>query len=259
MRWFIVAFVFLNFESVFGQDQAISIKAAGVTLIWEKIDEDAFDHVSILHSQKPVAVTLYLKSEAKKIVSIDRKGSKLSSLTDDQGTKMKGRIGHFPDIAKNGSGAFVDVEGETYISSKAQRLILKGTIHVALASKTNAKRSKVVPARKGSKLILADDLVFEVENAGKDDFREGRFGITLKIDRDIPMVAKVRFFDGDGKQIDAKSEGSGRMGFGRRVTVTRDFSLERSAKEISIEVDLWADLKEVDVSFDLTIGVGGGK
>jgi len=259
MRGFVFPLVFLIFESAFGQEEAISIRPAGVTLIWEKVDQDAFEHVSILHSQKPVAVALYLTSGAKKIVSIDRDASKLSSLTDDQGTKMKGRIGYFPDIAKNGSGAFVSVEGETHISSKAQSLILKGRIHVALASKTNAKRSKVVPARKGSKLVLAEDLVFEIENAGKDDFREGRFGITLKIDRDIPMVAKVRFFDGEGKQIDANSSGSGRMGFGRRVTVTRDFSLERSIKEISIEVDLWADLQEVEVPFDLKVGVGGGQ
>ena len=107
MRGFVFPLVFLIFESAFGQEEAISIRPAGVTLIWEKVDQDAFEHVSILHSQKPVAVALYLTSGAKKIVSIDRDASKLSSLTDDQGTKMKGRIGYFPDIAKNGSGAFV--------------------------------------------------------------------------------------------------------------------------------------------------------
>ncbi|MFP6864396.1 MAG: hypothetical protein VCA35_00535, partial [Roseibacillus sp.] len=74
----------------------MTVRPAGVTLIWEQGDKDAFEHLMVLNSQHPVSVALYVTSSEKKIVSVDSSKSKLTTLSDDQGTKLKGEMGHFP-------------------------------------------------------------------------------------------------------------------------------------------------------------------
>jgi hypothetical protein len=249
----------LVFGGARGQEAKVTVRPAGVTLIWEQGDKDAFDHQAVLNSQKPVALALYVEAENKKIVSFDADKSKLTSITDDQGTKIKGSVAHFPRIAKDGSAAFIEVRGEDPVSPQAETLFVKGVLKLAVASKTEAKRSKVVEAKKGSKVELAENLVFEISEAGKPGWGDDPFALTLKIKRDIPEVAKVRFFDGEGKQIEASRSGSSRGGFFNKVTVTRDYNLKRKVDKISVEVDLWTDLEEIMVPFDVKVGVGGAK
>ena len=259
MRAFVFSLAFLGSSVAWGQDGQVSVRPAGVTLVWERGDKEAFEHMMVLNAQSPVTVALYVSSKGKKIVSFDRDKSKVTSLTDDQATKMKGEIGHFPRIAKDGSAAFIELRGDVPISSKAGSLLAKGELKVAVASKTSAKRSKVVPAAKGSKLELAEDLVFEISEAGKPSWGDDPFSVSLKIKRDIPEVAKVRFFDAEGQEIEASSAGSSRSGFLGRVTLTRDYNLKRKVDKLSVEMDLWTDLAELTVPFDVKLGVGGAK
>jgi hypothetical protein len=230
-----------------------------VTLLWEQGDEEAFEHLSVLNQQSPVAMALYVTAKEKKIVSFDSDKCKLTLLTDDQGTKIAGQMGYFPRIAKDGSAAFLELMGENAVSPKAQAVIAKGNLTVALASKTDAKRSEVVDVKKGAKLELAENLVFEITKAGKPDWGDDPFSVTLEIKRDIEEVANFRFFDGEGKQIEASQAGSSRGGFLGRVSVSLDFNLKAKAEKLSLELDLWTDLEEVLVPFDLKVGVGGAK
>ena len=257
MKGLVFFLALLVFGGARGQDSKVTVRPAGVTLIWEQGDKDAFEHWTVLNSQDPVSVALYVTSSGKKIVSVDSSKSKLTTLSDDQGTKLKGEMGHFPRLAKDGSAAFLELHGEDPVSPKAQFVIAKGELKIAMASKTNAVRSKVVAARKGSKLELAEKFVFEITKAGKPDWGDDPFAVTLSIKRDIPEVASVRFFDADGKQIESSTGGSSRSGFLGRVKVTREFKLKRKADKISVEIDLWEDLENVVVPFDVKIGVGG--
>ena len=243
----------------FAEGEKVTIRPAGVTLLWEQGDEKSFEHLSVLNSQEPVALALYLSGNEKKIVLIDRDKSKLATFTDDQGTEIEGKIGHFPRIAKDGSAAFVEVRGEKAVSPKAEALLAKGQFKVAVASKTEVKRSKVVSAKKGSKVELAEDLVFEITKTGKPDWGDDPFALTLKIQRDISEVAMFRFYDEEGKQIESRGTGSGRGGFLGKVTVTRDFNLKRKAAKLILEVDRWTDLEKIAVPFDVKVGIGGGR
>jgi hypothetical protein len=119
------------------------------------------------------------------------------------------------------------------------------------------KRSKVVDAKKGSKIDLVENLVFEVSEAGKPDWGDDPLSVTLSIKRDIPEVAAFRFYDGEGKQIESSDSGSSRGGFLGNISVSKTFSLKQKADKISVEVDLWTDLEEVAVPFDVKVGVGG--
>ena len=61
----------LVFGGARGQESKVTVRPAGVTLIWEQGDKVAFDHQAVLNSQKPVALALYVEAENKKIVSFD--------------------------------------------------------------------------------------------------------------------------------------------------------------------------------------------
>jgi hypothetical protein len=39
--------------------------------------------------------------------------------------------------------------------------------------------------------------------------------------------------------------------------VTRDFNLKRKVDEIVVEVDVWTDLEELTVPFEVKAGIGG--
>lgn len=252
----VFSLAFLSWGVAFGQ---VSVVPAGVTLIWQAADKDAFEHHFVLNSQKPVAIAFYAESKGKKIVSFDRNKSKVSSLTDDQGTKIKAEVAYFAKIAKDGSAAFLEVNGETPVSSKASSLLVKASLQFDLASKTETSKSKVIAVKKGAKIELAEDLVFEIDEFGKPDFGEEPFSVELKIKRDIPDVAEVRFYDEAGNEIESESQGSSRMAFGKRVTVSRNYSLKKKVANLRMEVDRWADLERVTVPVDATIGIGGGK
>ena len=249
----------LGWSGAWGEERKVSVRAAGVTVIWEQGNKEAFEHMMVLNSQHPVALALYITAKGKKIVAIDSDKSKLTSLGDDQETNIKGRLGHFPRLAKDGSAAFVEIQGENGVSTKAEALVAKGSLAISTASKTDSKRSKVVKAKKGSKLEFGEGLNFEIAQAGKPDFGDDPFAVTLKIKRDIPEVAKFRFFDADGKEIEAHQTGSSRGGGLGNVSVTRDFNLKRKADQIRVEIDRWTDLGKVVVPFDVKVGIGGGK
>lgn len=260
MRRLVFLLVLLGMSPAFGQEKMI-VRAAGVSLVWEdeKEMEKAFDHSPILHAHKPVTLAMIIISgDKKKIVSINRDKSKLENFGDNVGTKMKAGLEHFPKIAKDGSAAVIDISGDKPLARGAELIVAKGTIQLSVASKTNAKRSKLVAVRKGSKVDLGKNFAFEISDAGKPDWGEDPLSITLKISRDIPEVAKVRFFDEEGEQIEASQAGSSRGGFFGKVTVTRDYNLKRKVGKVFVEMDIWTDLEEKTVPFDLKVGVGGG-
>lgn len=259
MRRLVFFLALLGVVPVVGQEK-VTVRAAGVSLVWEdeKKIEAAFEHNPILHAHKPVTLAVMIIAGDKKIVSINRDKSKLDLFGDDSGTKMKARLEHFPKIAKDGSAAIVDISGDKPLARGAEAIVAKGAVQLAVASKTDAKRSKLVEVKKGSKVNLGEKFVFEISDAGKPDWGEDPLSITLKINRDIPEVAKVRFFDEKGEQIEADQAGSSRGGFFRKVTVTRDFNLKRKVGKVFVEMDIWTDLEEKSVPFDLKVGVGGG-
>lgn len=240
-------------------EEVVQVRPAGVALLWSQDEEKAFDHLAILNQPHPVGLALSLRSAGKKIVSVDEEGSKVLTFADDRGTDLKGEFGYFPQIAEDGSVAILDLHGTRSVSPEAGALIAKGQLKVGLASRTNALRAGPVEVGKGAVLKFADDLQFEITRAGKPEWGDAPFSVSLTIKRDVPEVAAVRFFDGTGKQIEAERAGSSRSGFLGRVSLTWDFTLQARVEQLAAEVDVWSDLEEKVAPFDLRVGIGGAK
>lgn len=233
-----------------------SIRPLGLQLVWEKSAEQ-FDGFATFNTQKATTLALLLDGGGKSLIEVDQDNSEVETFKDDQGKDLKGEVGSFPKVSKDGKLARVSVEGEEAVTPGAKTVTAKGVVKARTASKRETKKSKLVEVKNGEKAVLGDKLQFKIVKSGKPDWGDEPFMIELEVKRDIPEVAELRFYDEAGKLIKSKQSGSSRMGFMKMVTVSRDYSLARKVDKIVVEADLWTDMEIVEVPFEITVGVGG--
>lgn len=262
-------FVLLSCGTVGAEAPNMTVKAAGVTLDgvksdWtSKQDKEILGNLTIVGDRAPVVLSLMIKGSDKTILDYDGEASEISSLIDDRKTNLRGKMDLVPRIAEDGSAALAFLEGKKSVSPRAEALMAKGNLKFTVASKRAATRSKVVEAKSGSVLTIDNRTAFTVMGVEivkpEQGFDVGPFKVTLRIGREIPEVAQIRFYDGKGELIESKRRLKREWGSTGKMTVSLDYSLARQAEKISIEVDRWTDMEEVTVPFDVKVGIGGKK
>jgi len=237
---------------------APSVKPVGVSVVWEERKDD-FDGFSTMNQQHPVKVAVLIDMDGLGIIDLDDAASKITKLTDDAGKDLDGEIWTFPSISKDGKLMRLEINGKKAPTSGSKSLSAKGALVVMTGSKTEVKRSELVPAEKGATVKVSEKLSFEISKAGKPQWGDDPFMVELEVKRDIPEVAEVLFYDDQGELIESDEGGASRMGFFKKVTVQKSYNLKRKVKSFRVEVKVWTDMKEVEVPFDLTFGIGGAK
>lgn len=209
-------------------------------------------------------IALLVTSKDKAIVNVDKDGSKVTALADEEGTdftKAKGRFGRggakfgFPNFSDDQKAMMVDVESAGIPAKGSKELNLKGELAIAVASKSEMKKSKVVELKKGAKVVVGDH-TFEVEKTGKPDWGEDPLSISFKSSVSHKDFKEVVFHDAEGNVIESSRSSSGSMGmFGKR-TYTVTFNLKKKVDKIILGLDEWSDLEVIKVPLDLKIGTG---
>jgi hypothetical protein len=235
-----------------------SVRPSALQVVWED-DKEAFDGFGVLNTMNPVELALLLDAGGRKLIEVDDRGSKVTDFKDDKGTDLDGEFGPFPKVSEDKSMARFSVRGGKPPVAGAGAVSAKGVVKIRTGSKVETKTSKVVEAKKGATVAVSDTLEFEVTKTGKPDWGDEPFMVEFEIKRDIPEVAAVRFYDADGKEVESSSGGGGRMSFLNRVTVSKEYKLARKLDAFRVETDLWTDMEETEVPFDVTVAVGGAK
>lgn len=252
----------LIFVSVMGLGVLVaadpSVRPIALLVAWED-DKENFGGFGVLNTQNPVELKLLLDAEGKQLISLDARGSKVTAFQDGKGNDLKGEVGPFPKVSEDKLLARFSVRGEKPPAAGAETISAKGVVKARFGSKVATKTSKVVEAKEGETVSLTKELEFEIKKTGKPQWGDEPFMVELEIKRDIPEVAAVRFYDADGKEVETKSGGGGRMSFMKRVTVSKEYKLARKLDKFRVEMDLWTDMEEMEVPFDVTVTVGGGK
>lgn len=185
------------------------------------------------------------------IVDIDDHASKLDVFSDDKGQSLleEGRVGPFPKIAEDGSAALLEIEVRARPSAGATSLSAQGSVAMTLAGGSKPFRAANVK--------LAADQTFKIGTTtltiseAKPEEESTRF--TVKLPRSLlTTIRAIRFFDAKNAPIEAERHGSGY--FNEKA----ELELEAKTKDkiVSIEFELWQNLKTIKAPFAVQAGLG---
>ena len=243
-----------------------TIKASGLRIIHGVAGDDDNKLVPFNTFNKGTGLALLVGSPSS-IIMVDTDASKIDSFTDDKGTdlltKVKGSFqqpgfGSFPEISEDGKMALVEIAGDGVPVAGANAIKAEGTLVVQTASEKEAVKSEPFELKKGSKLKVGD-IDLKVTGSRKPSFGDNALEVNFETSNKlVTMLAGVKFLDAAGKELESEGAGSSRMGFGKKFTYGRSFSLKKAVKgEVILEFEVWTDLAETKIPFSITAGVGG--
>ncbi|MHC4251964.1 MAG: hypothetical protein ACYS9X_22830 [Planctomycetota bacterium] len=255
---------------------AAKVEARGVQIVGETYGEGR-DILQPFNSGKGTTVALLVTLPSGGIVEFDRAASKLAGMADDAGTdllKKKGArksgrggmvfggmgfeesgFGMMPELSKDGKACLVEAKGPGVPRKGAGGVRVSGTMVLKVSGMKKTARQSGLALRKGAK-VTAGPVPFTVSEVGKPKWGTEPLQVTLHADRDISAVAKVRFLDAGGKEIETSDGGTSRMGGMGKVSVEKAFRLARKVDSATIEITYWADMKTLEVPFDLKVSMG---
>ena len=242
-----------------GQKTAVKLDPAAVRIIRKTYGEN-FSGLSPLNAKKGTSIALMLQSPKGGLIGISDK-SALTSFTDDKGTNLLGKgfnqgIGGFPKVSEDGKAGMVEINGSGLPTRGAKEVRAKGTLKISLASTKKKLKSKPFAVKKGSKVTVGG-IKFVLKKAGKPSFGDKPLPIQLEAKQDLSVIAAYHFEDSKGNKLKTSDAGSSRMDFGNSVTVTKGFNFEKKVENCVLVIEAWTDKKDVEVPFDVRIGIGG--
>ena len=199
------------------------------------------------------------------IIKLDDHKSKLSKFSDDKGADLlaakppkesffNSPIGSFPKITKDQKACLVELQAMACPSAGSKSLDIEATLSLAVGDEQEVVKHEKVQAKKDA-TFKAGGIDFKITDAGKNTFGDDPMKISLE-SKDGLKVAKIRFLDGAGKEIDSHQGSSGSMSFGGMTSYSWDYTLKQMAASVTIEVTLWKKVSVVDVPVNLTVSLG---
>lgn len=244
--------------AVFAQDHIVSL--AGVRVVAQEYGT-GFDRLRPFNSDKGSSVALLVKAPEGGLISFEKDKSKIEVFADDKGKKLIKKIGFkegfdsFPKISKDGKAFMVGLTGQYVPTPGATHIHAKGELALYTAKTKETVSSPVDKVAKGT-VFKVGDYEFTLSDLGKPSWGKMPFKITLKTNKDITKIAKFVFKDKAGKVIESKSQGGSTFSGMGMMNVTRNFNLGKKVAELSIELEVYTDLKLVKVPFDVKAKLG---
>jgi hypothetical protein len=202
------------------------------------------------------------------IIKLDEKKCKISRFADEKGTDLLGKkggakddasmdsgpIGPFPKVSKDLKACLVSVEVKAAPAAGAKTLLLEGGLALVVGKGQEVAKQEKVELKKGAALKVGS-IGLQIEAAGKPDFGDAAMQVTLS-SKDGAKVARLRFLDSGGKEIESKPGGSNSMSSGGETTYSWSYDFTQELKVITVEATLWKQVVTVDVPVKLSLSVG---
>lgn len=257
------------------------ISVAGVQVIREISGERGNVPQPFNAGQSGTGLALLIEVEDGKIIEFDMDASELNGFIDSTKTNLlsdgPGKFGRsdgfdlFPRISQDGKMAVISVFGSQLPASGATKIGAKGTIVTKIGKATEDFKSEPIELVKDIEFSVGDvDLkIKETDKSRKGggfsfgpakankEKPEGLFVSFQSNSEAMGNVSAIRFLDEDGNELKAPSGGSGKFGFGKQNTYTRDFNFEeKPAGKVVVVLSVWSDLQTVKIPFAVTTGLG---
>jgi hypothetical protein len=185
------------------------------------------------------------------IVDIDDHASKLDAFNDDKGQSLmeEGRVGPFPHITEDGTAALIEVEVRARPSAGASSVSVQGSVAMTLAGGSKPTRAANVKLDANATFKMGATTLTISDPKVEDDATQ----FTVNLPRSLlTTVRDIRFFDTKNQPIEGHRRGSGY--FNEKA----ELELEAKTKDkvITIEFELWQNLKVAKFPFNVTAGLG---
>jgi len=217
----------------------ITVKPAGMKVVWNSLG-DEFKGFQTYSSKEGVYLSFGVTTSEKNIIAFD---AKKSDITVKAGGKdLDGSFEPWERISEDGKTMRVELVSKKLPTDSVNKFQLTGSINVILASKFETKSTEVKVLKKGDKFSLGDNFELEIE---------------LKWDRDIPELAKIKFYDEAGKEVEFRKGASSRFGSLGKVVISRSYRFKKKPGKLKVEMDLWSDLESVSVPMNMNVGLAG--
>jgi len=234
--------------------QTPKISVAGIRIIGGGLGANGSELHAFGEQHPGTAVGLAIEApEGNGIIDIDDHGSRLDALTDNKGRSLleEGRFGPFPKISEDKSAAMVDVEARGRPSAGASSITLKGNVALTMASGSKPTRIANVRLEQGRTMKVGDTTITVKTVKAGDDSTELTFALPRSF---MNSIHAVRFFDSKGAAIESSRSGSGYMNEAAEV----QYDVKSKAKTVAVEFDVWQNIRQVKVPFNLTAGLAIG-
>ena len=226
-----------------------------------------------LNLERGTRVSVMVVSPGPGIVELDREASRVERLVDGAGADlleaddadedaaaeaegwfgpMFSPIGAFPQVATDGSAMVVELRGRSIPGPEAAGVELEAVLSLRVADEVETHRVEAVDLA-GQELEVAGETI----RVGAGDGLWGQ-GTSVKLTMSSATsdrIAAVRFVGAAGEAMAAQAVGTMQM----MDEAEREFMLEQETDEATVEVDLYTELRAVQVPVRLEVGLGLGE
>jgi hypothetical protein len=188
------------------------------------------------------------------IVDIDSRASRVEAFVDDKGQSLlqEGRFGPFPKLSDDRSAALVEVEVHGRPSSGASAVTLQGSVGMTMASGSKPTRLSNVKLE-ASRTMKVGAATVTVKSVTPGDESMGiSFGLSRQV---LNTINTIRFYNAKGDEIESRRTGSGYMNDAAEV----EFRVNGKDVPAAIEFDIWQNMRQVKVPFNVTAGLSFGE
>ena len=201
-----------------------------------------------------LSLELIVKAQKdKQIVEVDDSKCSLTVLADDRGHNLLDNVewGRFPKVSKDGQLALVEVTSKSRPSKNASRLRVKGTICLRVAGSNRKEKIENLKLQVGAKANVNESTIQVMKVQKETD------GLTLVLQMKrtfMDNLKDIRFYNAKGKSVDIWGRGS--FIFGNASQMHYNLDMKSIPTALMVEMDLWQELENLDISFDIESGLG---
>lgn len=230
-----------------------SVQIAGLRIVGPGYGRNASE-LRAFHQQSGITLVLVVKApENKRIVEVDDNKCAMLEFTDDQDQNLLDGVdwGGFPKMSEDGGLAMIEVSSKVKPSQNASRIHAKGSVFMRVASALRSEEIESLKLAAGTKANIGQE-VMEVMKVETDD--DGTT-LVVQIKRKVrDDMKEIRFYTMDGNGIEIWSTGS--FTFGNASQVEYSLDIKPAPEAIRVEIDMWTELENITLPFELDGGVG---
>lgn len=230
------------------------ISVAGIRVIGSGLGANGSELHAFGEQHPGMSVGLaILAPDGSGIVEIDDHASRVDAFTDNKGRSLleEGRFGPFPKISEDRSAAMVDVEVRGRPSAGASSVTVQGNVTMTMATGSKPTRIPNVRLEPGKTMKLGSTTISVKSATQGDESTDITFALPRSI---LNSIHAVRFFDSKGTLIESRRTSSGYMNEAAEI----EFDAKSKEKTMAVEFDVWQNIRQVKVPFNLTAGLAIG-
>ena len=190
------------------------------------------------------------------IIDLAGDSSSLTLFQDDMGgdlLKKESSFGVFemmPRISDDGRYLVFVVPSDRLPQANATKVRAKGAVAAVVATRAQTFDAVGVKLAEGSEFSVGG-YDFEITEAGDSDWGDGR-SITVKTKRDTNAILRYALVGPDGEEVEL----SPTMSMSGMGTWNQTLDYEAGFDQATFRVEVWQDMREVEVPFDVEAGFG---